>query len=280
MAVNANEVRNMQFYAAVRADDIATVSRLIAEGANIEYVDQSHLRHNSNGRVLIGQFHNTETALGVAAMRGNIDMARVLLEAGARVSRSQLDSAVSRGNLEIARLLLERNPEMARGSYLVLNAITTGNNDLVRLLLEHGADPNARSYGIPAVAKAVHMNQYESVGALIEHGAETNYRNREGMNLFYHALAFNNIDMARLLLMANPGLVDPSDQARIRTLLATNARGAATVAWEKARRNRLSGYGAAAATPAASAGAGSNASANKKGGRRSTRKNLKKNRRH
>jgi ankyrin repeat protein len=142
MAANANETRNMQFYAAVHADDITTVSRLIAEGANIEYVDQSHLYRDANGQVLAGQFHNTKTALGVAAMRGNINMARVLLDAGAEVTRSQLAFVVRQGNLEFTRLLLARKPEFAIGSFLVHDATESGNNDLVRLLLDNGAVQN------------------------------------------------------------------------------------------------------------------------------------------
>ena len=281
MAANAEEVRNMQFYAAARANDIPTVTRLIGEGANIEYVDQSHLQRNSDGNVLPGQLYNTETALGVAAFNGNIDMARILLDAGARVGGYQLDRVVRLGNIEFARLLLERNPEMARGSYLVLDAIESGNNDLVRLVLEHGADPNATRYGIPAIARAVHINNTEVATMLVEgYNADTNYTNREGLNLLYHAIQFRNFDIARLLFFANPALVKPSHRERMPGFLAVGARGPATMAWELARRERLGldpKTGTRAGTGAG--GAGSNA-ANKKGGRRSTRKSMKKHRRH
>jgi ankyrin repeat protein len=273
MAANAEEARNKQFYAAVRANDITTVSRLIGEGANIEYVDQSHLKRNADGNELPGQLYNTATALGVAAVRGNIDMARVLLDAGAQVVYPyQLARVVRLGNIEFVRLLLERNPDIVRGSYMVLDAIESGNNDIVRLLLENGANPNATSYNIPAIARAVHINNTECVRVLLEHNADTNYTNRGGLNLLYHAIGFRNFDIARLLFGANPALVKPSDRERMPGFLGMGARGHATVAWERARQERLG--------LAPKAGTGSNTASNKKGGRRSTRKSMKKHRRH
>ena len=279
------EDRNKQFFKAVRHNDLAAVTRLLAEGANIEYVDQSHLRLNNSGEALPGQLLSMATALEVSCRNNNIEMATLLLNAGAQVFGGTLVAAIQHGNVEFIRLLISRNPAIARYQYALLEALRLGNIDILRLLLENGADPNAASYGIPALAQAVHRNNTECVRVLLEFNPDTTYTNRAGMNLFYHALSNNNLDIARLLLDVNPDLINSSYQRDLEHFIsrgAVNRRGAAVMAWEQARRNRLSGYSAAAATPAASAGAGagSNASANKKGGRRSTRKNLKKNRRH
>lgn len=284
-ALAQSEDRNRQFFKAVRHNDIATVTRLIGEGANIEYVDQSHLRRNNDGAALPGQLISTATALEVACLNGNLEMATLLLNAGAQVSGSTLSDAIEHGNIEFIRLLINRNPAIAHDQHAFLKALRIGNIDILRLLLENGANPNATTYGIPALAKAVHSNNTECVRVLLEYNPDTTYTNRAGMNLFYHALSNNNLDIARLLLDRNPDLVNGPGQVDLEHFVsrgAINRRGPAVVAWERAKQEREAGYRTAAAegTPAggAGAGAGSNASANKKGGRR-TRKSLKKNRR-
>jgi len=279
------EDRNKQFFKAVRHNDLAAVTRLLAEGANIEYVDQSHLRLNNNGEALPGQLFAMATALEVSCRNNNMEMATLLLNAGAQVFGGTLVAAVQHGNVEFIRLLINRNPAIARYQYAFLEALRLGNIDILRLLLENGADPNAASYGIPALAQAVHRNNTECVRVLLEFNPDTTYTNRAGMNLFYHALSNNNLDIARLLLDRNPDLINSPYQRDLDHFIssgAVNRRGTAVVAWERAQQERAAGYRAAAAeaTPAggAGAGAGSNASANKKGGRR-TRKSLKKHRR-
>ncbi|MGE3507986.1 MAG: ankyrin repeat domain-containing protein [Vicinamibacterales bacterium] len=121
------------------------------------------------------------TALMFAARSGDVESARVLLDAGAKATdaggdgMSALTLATVRGHIPVALLLLERgaDPNAAGTGYTALhwasgswetafttNDITTdregehewnalvglkeGKHDLVRALLKHGADPNVR----------------------------------------------------------------------------------------------------------------------------------------
>jgi ankyrin len=131
------------------------------------------------------------TALLFAARVGDVESARVLLDAGANVNDtadeglSALGFATVRGHVRLATLLLERgaNPNAAEGGHAplhwaagswettlttadftiaregndewnVLPGLREGKLDLVQALLKHGADPNLRMKTAPARAGA------------------------------------------------------------------------------------------------------------------------------
>ena len=93
------------------------------------------------------------TALHFAAFLGTIDVARVLIDAGADVTAvakndmllQPLHSAAAAHNVELCRLLLERgapvNAQQQKGYTALDEASMTNQDDLRALLLEHGADP-------------------------------------------------------------------------------------------------------------------------------------------
>lgn len=95
---------------------------------------------------------NDETPLMMAALRGQLDWMRQLLDKGAEIRRegwAPLHYAATSPNVEAVRLLLERGaPVDARspnGTTPLMMAARYGAEASVRLLLAHGADAKARN---------------------------------------------------------------------------------------------------------------------------------------
>jgi uncharacterized protein len=125
---------------AVRANDIASVQRLLRAGAD----------PSSSNRYGI-------TPLSLAAENGNAEMMTTLLKAGA-----------------------DAKAMLPGGQTLLMTASRTGNPEVVKLLLDRGLDPNARetTNGETALMWAAAENHPETVRVLAGHGADLNARSR------------------------------------------------------------------------------------------------------
>lgn len=93
---------------------------------------------------------------------------------------SPLLFAASQGHVELARLLLSAGADVEGvagndASPLVV-ATHSGHSDLARLLLEQGADANAIGAGYNALHAAVLRGDLDTVAALLEHGANPDVR--------------------------------------------------------------------------------------------------------
>lgn len=112
-------------------------------------------------RALLDHGANKETkmtgdsALQVAAFRGNIAIARLLLERGADVNlrggegNTPLKTAAEQGNVELAKLFLDAGADLEYaggidGGTALCMAADRGHPDVVRLLLDRGSDPTTR----------------------------------------------------------------------------------------------------------------------------------------
>ena len=125
---------------AVQDDDLATVTRLLREKADV------------NAREEDGA-----TPLAWAALRCNIEIATLLLKAGANPNLT--------------------NEQMVGPLYL---AITNGSASIVKLLLHNGADPKAaREDGETALMTATHLGQIDVVKMLLDAGADVNAREKK-----------------------------------------------------------------------------------------------------
>jgi ankyrin repeat protein len=100
------------------------------------------------------------TPLLFAARVGDVESAKLLLQAGANANDSQPDSL----------------------SALVL-AAHSGNGDVAALLLEHGADPNAFGSGYSALHAAILRSDLKLVKALLARGTDPNARIVKGTPL-------------------------------------------------------------------------------------------------
>lgn len=141
--------------AAVKAGDRAAVERLVAAGANLD-----------EQVPVVGSLDDHYTPLGIAAREGHIEIARLLLDAGADPTRmiglmggTALHDATYFGHADIVRLLAEPRrgaralPELdAQGAYNGLSALHDAvwqkHADVAQVLCDAGAAATWRD--IPA----------------------------------------------------------------------------------------------------------------------------------
>ncbi len=174
------------------------VKILLDRGADVQTATVSHLTGRAAARDVSGY-----TPLLFAARVGDLESARMLLDAGANPNvaasdrLSALGLATIRGHVDIAMLLLDHGADANAGEtghtplhwaagwwettlttsdfradregndeWNALPGLTTGKVDLVRALLAHGADPNARLEQPPTRAGATRSPELpELVGA-------------------------------------------------------------------------------------------------------------------
>jgi ankyrin repeat protein len=157
--VNADATRGQTALMwAVAQKHPAVVKVLIARGADI------HARSDAWSQVMavfphgILDYnrpipHGSDTALLFAARVGDLESAKLLVEAGARV-----------------------DDEDAWGVSATVLAAHSGFADVVAFLLENGADPNAATAGFTALHEAIMRRDEKMAAALLAHGADANAR--------------------------------------------------------------------------------------------------------
>ena len=139
------------------AQQHAEVAReLIDYGANLNARSKVwyQLENTAGNTNPIGNFrmaHGGSTPLMFAARSGNVDVARVLIEAGADVNDTE-----------------------ASGASALVIATHSGHGSLAQFLVENGADPNAAEAGYTALHAAVLRSQIELVRSLLRYGADIN----------------------------------------------------------------------------------------------------------
>jgi len=149
---------------AARADDRAAVERLLRAGAPVNEREE-----------------DGATALAWAAVRVNVEIARLLLRSKAdpnlvnELGVGPLGIAVSTGSAEMAGLLLAHgaNPNAARetGETPLMGAARLGRTDILKLLLDRGANPNALESRFGQTALMWAAGHPEAVVMLVQRGA-------------------------------------------------------------------------------------------------------------
>lgn len=176
------------------------VRLLIDNGANLHarsriWYQLENTAGNTNPSGNFNMAHGGSTPLLFAARNGDIETARVLLEAGANVQDSD-----------------------ASGASALVIATHSGHGPLATFLLQRGADPNAAEAGYTALHAAVLRSQVELVAALLEHGADLNALVEHGTpgrrfsadfsiraqligrDAFWLAVKYGEVEIVRLLL--------------------------------------------------------------------------------
>jgi uncharacterized protein len=132
--------------------DVRARSRSYAQTVTSE-VTQRAGREGLNYTVMRGG----STPLLFAARSGDVDSARLLIEAGADV-----------------------NDALPNGMTALIEAAHSGHEQVGILLVEKGADPNARDIGYTALHAAVLRGGLDLVKALLAHGADPDLRLTKG----------------------------------------------------------------------------------------------------
>lgn len=182
-------------WSAAGAGDLAAVTRAIAGGADVNAVD------DENGR----------TPLMYAAESGKVEVVKILIDAGAEVSKASrrggtpLGMAAQAGRVEVMRYLVSRgaDPNAAVPPAMVplAYAASAGKIDAMRALIELGADVNRANQG--GWAPLMHASQWgpaESVKWLVEHGAKIEQRDERGMSPLCYAASRGRVENIQYLL--------------------------------------------------------------------------------
>ena len=155
-----------------------------------------------------------QRALVVAGFNGQLDVIRVLLEAGADVNQSgengwtALMRASYRGHIEVMQFLIDNGADVNAGGhvYALSWAAENGWLEAVDLLLESGADVNAVTAGQPhhtALSKAVQRRHLAIVHRLLEARADLRLASP-----LYAAAGGGNLELVNLLLEAGAPVND------------------------------------------------------------------------
>ena len=168
-----------------------------------------------------------------AAQRGDRATVRAALARKADVNVAQIDGstalhwAVERDDLEMAELLIRAGARVAartrEGVTPLQLAATNGNAPMIDRLLKAGADANAAltAGGDTAVMMAARTGKPDAIRALLEAGANVNAKeNWGGTTALMWAVSEGHADAARLLLSAGADA-----NARSHYVAAANGRG-------------------------------------------------------
>ena len=157
------------FFIAIRNDNTSTLGDLLRRGFDPNTADE----RGQPGLTMAMQEHSLraaklllaqpglqidalnaagESALMMAALKGEAEGLKLLLERGAKINRpgwSPLHYAASGPDPEIVRTLLDRGAEIdapaPNGTTPLMMAAQYGSEDSVKLLLQRGADPGKRN---------------------------------------------------------------------------------------------------------------------------------------
>jgi len=208
---------------AIQSGDIATVERLLTEGADLE-----------------GTGEKGPTPLAIAAAFDRLEMVQLLLDGGADVN-ARNGAAVFAGaycpNPEALELMLERgadpnvsstvdrgNGASTSGYTALMRATRLGRSENVRLLLEAGASVNAvDGDGRTALHHAAAAGEVEVPGALIGAGADANDRDKGGATPLHLARTAELADA----LLAGGANVNAATAAGWTALMSASLRGSA-----------------------------------------------------
>ncbi len=165
-------------YQAVNNEDMDSLEKAVSEGGDVNY------------QVL----EDAYTPLILAILKGNTQMVKFLLDAGADPNLSQrmpfskediikntpLIAAVKKGYYEIVKLLLKAgaDPDLATGANNtpLIWAAAKNYPDIISLLLKNGANPDSkeRKFGETALMLAVIKGHKEVIQNLLKGGASPN----------------------------------------------------------------------------------------------------------
>lgn len=161
------------FFIAIRNDNAGIVIGLLQRGFDPNTRDEE----GRPGLVIAMQEHSPKAAAALLSHPG------VEIDAANRAGESALMMAALKGEIAGARLLLERGARVNRPGWSPLHYAAAGEEpQLVQLLLEKGADVNAASpNGSTPLMMAAQYGSEESVKYLLSAGADVKRSNQRDL---------------------------------------------------------------------------------------------------
>jgi ankyrin repeat protein len=154
----------------------------------------------------------TPTAVVEAAMQGNHETVRALLKEGADVNTAQADGmtalhwAAQKNDVDLAKMLLYAGANLKAttriGGYTpLLVAAKLGHAEVIDALLASGSDPNAPTMnGTTPLMFAAQAGNVPAVKTLLDKGADVNAKEKvKGETALTFAAAYGRADVVRLL---------------------------------------------------------------------------------
>lgn len=183
---------DLQLIEAAGNGDVVRIKQLLTAGAHANAIDEWG-----------------NTPLLNAAREGQVESARLLLNAGAEIdgrggAMPPLAAAALRGHVSLVRLLLRNGARVnavgANGLTAIMNAVKLNQPEVARVLLEGGANTRVRDRdGQTLLGVAVHANFSEMLALLLAHGVDPNIADRSGLTALYWAQYLQRPELVSIL---------------------------------------------------------------------------------
>jgi ankyrin repeat protein len=173
--------------AAVELGDLNMIKLLLRAGADCNQLEEFVVRRYDS------QSFSHLNALQTAAAKGNIDVLRHLLIAGAELNcpagryggRTALQAAVESRNLEVIQFIIDQGADLnsaaaqgMNGATALQAAVSHRDVGLVRTLLAAGANANdvpSAEHGMTSLQRAAANGDDDLIRLLLDHGADINW---------------------------------------------------------------------------------------------------------
>ncbi|MCU0639469.1 MAG: ankyrin repeat domain-containing protein [Candidatus Krumholzibacteria bacterium] len=197
MILGAEPALGGDIHRAIEAGDAARVREIVKSNpASLTERDNNQFR---------------ELPIHFAATTGNVEIARILLDAGAEIDAGDSDNstalgiAAMRGHAPLVTLLIERganvNHRDRKADCPLSFAVGAGKEEIAKQLVDAGADLYFRSpEGATLIHKACERKMPVFAAYLLDHGADIETIDGHDMTPLAYAAMSGSIDIVRLLL--------------------------------------------------------------------------------
>lgn len=190
---NKSESNSVDIYKIIEAGDITGVRNFIVSGADINKI------HKKSGW----------TPLEIATYQGKLEIAEILVAAGAIIDKPSLESldlAARKGFTKIVNLLLQAGNYTDKSNHnkrfydAIFSSIIYGHIETVKAFITAGADVNYILDGDIPLHRAVERGHQEIIEFLLDIGADVNIRDETESTPLITAACRGNREIANMLI--------------------------------------------------------------------------------